>query len=330
MWARATSVLLFLLGGNTNAQSAEESSPSAQDSLCYRAALVDLACSKLPEHLAQRPNCLEARAAQQKCLEQALPEASAGRNGPSSASGAAPLALPAAIAPPESSPERPIPQGPGWAISPEGSATGAHADETKGRPKISPTANSSNVDRPAVDDEPVAAIRTGTSAKSDQEPALGSGGTVNETKTPLDSIPLVIAVIHATSNMKDSPNTFEVRCRGQRTELALSTDGAWVAPPGDTIQVDYQINDWPTVRQPWILSADRRTVTYNDDPVKLLRSMPNRATLRVTVADSANVRHEATFRLTQLAMIKRKMATACGWPRATTRRVHVPEARVAP
>jgi hypothetical protein len=121
----------------------------------------------------------------------------------------------------------------------------------------------------------------------------------------------VFGVIHSTSNVKDSPNTFEVRCRAQRAELAISTDGVWVAPPGNNIQVDYQINDRPTVRQPWILSADGKTATYNDDPVKLLRSMPNRATLRVTIADSANDRHEATFRLTRLAMIKRKIAAAC-------------------
>jgi hypothetical protein len=310
MWTRAASVLLLLfLGGNASAQSAEESSSSAQESLCFRAALVDLACSKLPEHLAQRSTCLEARAAQQKCWEQA--------NGPPSPSGAASLASPATIAPS-------VPQEPGRANSPEGSAAGTHADQIESPPKISPKANSANVDRPAVDDEPIAAIRADTSAKNREWPALGSGGIANETRTPLDNSPLVIAVIHSTSNVKDSPNTLEVRCRAKHTELALSTDGTWVAQSGKNIQVDYQINDWPTVRQPWILSANGKTVSYNDDPVKLLRSMPNRATLRVTVADTAIVRHEATFRLAGLTTIKRKMAAACGWPRATARRVHAP------
>lgn len=306
MWTRAVSVLLFLLGGNANAA---ENNPSALASLCYWTALVDLACSKLPEHLAQRSSCTEARAAQRKCLEQALPKASAGPSGPSS-SGAAPLALPAVITPPKSSPDRPV--GPGPANSPKGSADGARAYETETRPKISPEANPVDVDRVAVVDEPIAAIRA----------ARGGGEIVSERRTPLDDTLLVFGVIHSISNVKDSPNTFEVRCRAQRTELALSTDGVWVAPSdNNNIQVDYRINNGATVRQPWILSADGKTATYNDDPVKLLRSMPNRATLKVTIADSANVSHEATFRLTRLAMIKRKIAAACGWD-ARNRRAH--------
>jgi hypothetical protein len=339
MWTRPASVLLFLLDGGVNAQSAEQSSPSAQESLCFWAALAEVACSKLPEHFAQRSNCLEARAAQQKCLTQFLPEVTAGPSDPRSLSGAAALAPPAAIAPSspqrpapqdagiaplESSPERPVPQEPSRASSPESSADGVHVDETEGPPKVSPKASSANIDRPAVDDEPIAAIRADTSAKNREWPALGSGGIANETRTPLDNSRLVIAVIHSTSNVKDSPNTFEVRCRAKHTELALSTDGTWVAQSGSNIQVDYQINDWPTVRQPWILSVDGKTVSYNDDPVKLLRAMPNRATLRVIVADTANVRHEATFRLAGLTTIKRKIAAACGWPRATARRVHAP------
>jgi hypothetical protein len=328
MWTRVASALLFFLGGNTNAQSGEGSSLPAQN--CFRAALAELACSKLPEHLAQRPSCQEARAAQQKCLEQAPPEAFARPNDAPSPSGAATLGLPAA--PSKSSPERPARQGPGRANSAVGSADGDPGDETKSRPKMPPKANSANVDRPTVDDGPVAAIRADTSAKDEGGLAHGSGGVLNEeTKTPLHNGPLVTAIIRSTSNERDSPSTFEIRCRaGQRTELALSTDGVWVAP-NNSIQVDYQINDWPVVRQPWILSADGRTATYNDDSVKLLRSMPSRATLKVTIADSANVRHEATFRLTRLAIIKRKMATACGWPHTTPRRgVYVPQAQVSP
>jgi hypothetical protein len=319
MWKRAAIVLLFLLGGNTNAQTAEESNPSAPESLCFQVALVELACSKLSEYSAQPPTCLEARVAQQKCLKQAQPEASAGPNDRPSASGAASPALPAA--PPQSFPQGPVLQRPGRANSSEGSANGVHDTKLNSDPRISPKANSANVDRPAVDDEPVAAIRSDTA--KNEAPAPGNGGVVNETRTPLDN-PRVIAVIHSTSNVKDSPNTLEIRCQAQRTELALSTDGAWVAPDNG-IQVDYQINNWPTVRQPWILSADGKTVTYNDDPVKLLRSMPNRASLRVSIADSANVRHEATFRLTRLASIRRKMSAACGWTRGTARRAHVLE-----
>ena len=322
MWTRAVSVLLIFLGGNASAQSAEKSGPSAQDSLCYQAALVDLACSKLPERLAQQPNCVGARATQQKCLEQVLPEA-AGPNNRQSHSGPTPLAPSVAVASPETSPERLVPQESGRANSLKGSGAEAPADQTESPPKIPPKANSANIGRPAVDDDPTAAIRADSSAENREGRAFG--GIVNETQTLGPTSLVVIAVIHSTSNVKDSPNTFEVRCRAKRTELAILTDGAWVAQSGNNIQVDYQINDSPIVRQSWILSADGKSVIYNDDPVRFLRSMPNRATLRVTVVDIADARHEATFELAGLPTTKRKIRAACARMRPTASRVHVPE-----
>ena len=315
MWTRAVSVLLIFLGGNASAQSAEKSGPSAQDSLCYQAALVDLACSKLPERLAQQPNCVGARATQQKCLEQVLPEA-AGPNNRQSHSGPTPLAPSVAVASPETSPERLVPQESGRANSLKGSGAEAPADQTESPPKIPPKANSANIGRPEVDDDPTAAIRADSSAENREGRAFG--GIVNASL-------VVIAVIHSTSNVKDSPNTFEVRCGAKRTELAILTDGAWVAQSGNNIQVDYQINNSPVVRQSWILSADGKSVIYNDDPVRFLRSMPNRATLRVTVVDFADARHEATFELAGLPTTKRKIRAACARMRPTASRAHVPE-----
>jgi hypothetical protein len=303
MWKLAASILLFLLGGNVGAQSADGSSRSTQEP-CFWAALVEVACSKLPEHSGQRPSCLKARAVQQKCWEQAMPEASAGTDVP--LTGAAPLAPPeysaerpapqdaAAVAPPGLPQERQGLQGSGPANSPEGSADKAHLDETKSAPKISPKVNSANIDCPAVDKEPVA--RTDTPVKNDERLALRGGWLVSETS--LDNISLATAVIHSTSKMRDSPNTFAVRCRDRRTELMLSTAGAWVTPRGNNVQVDYQINDRRTIRQSWTLSTDGRTVTYTSDPIRLLRSMPYRTTLKVAIADIENVRHEATFQLT--------------------------------
>ena len=302
MWTRAASVLLIFLGGNASAQSAEKGGPSAPDSLCFQAVLVDLACSKLPERLAQQPNCLDARSAQQKCLEQVLPDASAGPNS-RSPSGPTLLAPPAAITSPEPSPERS-----GRANSVEGSGPEAAADQTESPPQIPPKANSANIDRAAVDDNPTAAIGAGSSA------------IVNEAQTPGDTSLIVIAVIHSTSNVKDSPNTFEVRCRPKRTELAILTDGAWVAESGNNIQVDYQINDSPIVRQSWILSTDGKSVIYNGDPVRFLRSMPNPGILRVTVADVADAHHEATFELAGLPTNKREIRAACARMRASASR----------
>jgi hypothetical protein len=135
----------------------------------------------------------------------------------------------------------------------------------------------------------------------------------------LDYSPLITAVIRSTSDVKDSPNTFAVRCRAQHTELSIRTDGRWGAPRGNELLVDYQINDQPIVRQPWILSTDGKTATYKNDPIELLRSIPEGATLKVALADNGNVRREATFELTGLSGVRQKVGTACKWPPVTTK-----------
>jgi hypothetical protein len=136
---------------------------------------------------------------------------------------------------------------------------------------------------------------------------------VSETTSPIDYSPLVAAVLHSTSNANGGPTILAVRCRAQHTELFIRTDGAWGVPHQYDLLVEYQINDRPVVRLPWILSTDGKTATYKYDPVELLRSMPEGATLKVAVADSGNVRREATFGLTGLSAIQEKVGTACKW-----------------
>jgi hypothetical protein len=142
---------------------------------------------------------------------------------------------------------------------------------------------------------------------------------VSETTSPIDYSPLVAAVRHSTSNAKNGPNILAVRCRAQHTELLIRTDGAWGVPHQSDLPVEYQINDQPVVRQPWILSTDGKTATYKHDPVELLQSMPEGATLKVAVADSGNVRREATFGLGGLSDIRHKVGTACKWTPLTAK-----------
>jgi len=114
--------------------------------------------------------------------------------------------------------------------------------------------------------------------------------------------------------VKDAPNTLAVRCSGPRTELLLRTEGAWRASRGSEIQVDYQINDQPFVRLQWTVSADGKTARYKDDAVELLRSLPEGARLKTSVLDSQGVGQEATFQLTGLDRVRKKIGLACKWP----------------
>ncbi len=161
-----------------------------------------------------------------------------------------------------------------------------------------------------------------TAPASPNEPPTGSAQNqpsdtawiVSETTSPVDYSPLITAVIHSMSSVKDAPNTLAVRCRGLRTELLLRTEGVWRAPRASEVQVDYQINDQPSVRLPWTVSADGKTAGYKDDAVELLRSLPEGARLKIGVFDRQGPGQEATFQLTGLDSVRKKIGLACKWP----------------
>jgi hypothetical protein len=162
-------------------------------------------------------------------------------------------------------------------------------------------------------------MRPETSGKKDDAPMPQRDWVVSETTSPVDYSSLVSAVIRSTSSEKDGPNSFAIRCRAQRTEVSLGTNGAWGMPRGNLLQVDYQIEDRPSIRQQWILATDGKTATYKDDAVELLRSIPDGAALKVAVADKDNVRREALFQLAGLSAVRQKIAAACKWTPATAR-----------
>ena len=161
-----------------------------------------------------------------------------------------------------------------------------------------------------------------TAAASPNEPPKGSAQNqpsdtawvVSETTSPVDYSPLVTAVIHSTSSAKDAPNTLTVRCRGLRTELLLRTQGAWRASRVSEVQVDYQVNDQPFVRLQWTVSADGKAASYKDDAIALLRSLPEGARLKISVFDGQALSQEATFQLTGLDSVRKKIGLACKRP----------------
>jgi hypothetical protein len=149
---------------------------------------------------------------------------------------------------------------------------------------------------------------------SAQNKPADTAWVVSETTSPVDYSPLITAVIRSTSSVKDAPNTLAVRCRGLRTELLLRMEGTWPASRASEVQVDYQIDDQPFVRLQWTVSADGKTASYKDDAVGLLRSLPENARLKISVFDRQGLGQEATFQLTGLDSVRKKIGLACKWP----------------
>jgi hypothetical protein len=64
----------------------------------------------------------------------------------------------------------------------------------------------------------------------------------------------------------------------------------------------------------WTVSADGKTASYKDDAVELLRSLPEGARLKIGAFDRQGPRQEATFQLTGLDGVRKKIGLVCKWP----------------
>ena len=150
------------------------------------------------------------------------------------------------------------------------------------------------------------------------EPAARSW-IVSETMSPVDYSPIISATTSSQPVAKDAPASFIIRCRGQRTDVLVSTEGSWRASRANELQVDLRVNDQPTSRTQWIASPDGRTAIFRDDAVRFLRSLPEGGRITVSVSDWQGTAHEASFQLTGLDVIRQKIAVACKWTPAAHR-----------
>jgi hypothetical protein len=339
MWALLAAVALILAGGAAQAQSADESESGLES--CFRAALAIAVCSEQSNNPEQRVDCLaKARADQLECINQAL--STAGNKPPENSSKtarSAPAASGAAMEAPDALKE-PAPADSVGSVPADDATAIERPDRTvepapkpmqanklsSMTPEPSGAIRPDRTPEPALEPmqankalEPSGEMRPETSGKRDDAPMPQPDWVVSETTSPVDYSPLVSAVIRSTAGENDGPNSFAVRCRALRTEVSLGTNGAWSVRRGNLLQVDYQIDDRPSIRQQWVLAADGKTATYKDDAVELLRSIPDGAALKIAVADKDNVRREATFQLAGLSAIRQKVAAACKWTPAPTR-----------
>jgi hypothetical protein len=142
---------------------------------------------------------------------------------------------------------------------------------------------------------------------------------VSETLSPIDYSPMITATTSSQPVAKDAPAIFIIRCRGQHTDLLVSTEGSWRASRANEVQVDLRVNDQPALRTQWIASPDGRTAIFRGDAVQFLRSLPEGGRITVSVSDRQGAAHEASFQLAGLNAIRQKIATACKWTPAADR-----------
>jgi hypothetical protein len=291
MRATLTAIVLSIVGSGACAQPANEGIKGLES--CFQAArLADAICSNAAND--QRLDCFQkARAAQLECLQHVPLGLSAGPPAapeiPTTGT-VSPTTPPATVRP--EMPRAVSPSMPTGVVSPKSPAGAVPAEMPNST--VSP-------DKSTVAVPPDAR-------------ALDADWVVSETTSPVDYSPAISAVIRSTSVQKDAPNALTIRCRQLRTELMLRTEGTWRISRASEVLVVYQINDQPFVSLQWAASADGKAAIYKDDAVNLLRSLPEGARLKINVLDGPGPGHDATFQLTGLDAVRKKIAMACKWP----------------
>lgn len=145
-------------------------------------------------------------------------------------------------------------------------------------------------------------------------PPRAQNWIISETTSPVDYKPQIAVQTMGRPATKDAPSSISIRCRASRTELMIATSPSWKQPPESEVKVVYQVNDNPSSEDRWRVAEGGRSLTFQGDVVRLLRSMPEDGRLLVRVYTGKNPPYESTFQLTGLDSVRRKLAPACGWP----------------
>ena len=142
----------------------------------------------------------------------------------------------------------------------------------------------------------------------------GPNWIISETTSPVDYRPQIAALTTARASSQDAPSSLAIHCRAQRTELIISTTGSWKQSSDGEVKVVYRINEEPPVEQRWRPADAGRSLAFQGDVVRFLRSMPDGGQILVKVYAGKSPPYESTFRLAGLDPIRRKIAATCNWP----------------
>jgi hypothetical protein len=141
-----------------------------------------------------------------------------------------------------------------------------------------------------------------------------SSWTISETTSPVDYAPIVTATTLSPGGSDGSSMQLAIRCRGGRTELAVT--GAAVSRKGEDYAISYRINDGEPVQLAAGSPSFGTGARFTGDAVRLLQSLPEAGGIVVRLSTQNGVAQEGFFSLVGLKTVREKIAAPCKWPNA--------------
>jgi hypothetical protein len=142
----------------------------------------------------------------------------------------------------------------------------------------------------------------------------GPNWIISETTSPVDYRPQIAALTTAHASSQDAPSSLTIHCRARRAALIISTMGSWKQATDGEVKVVYRINEEPPVEQRSKPAETGKSLAFQGDVIRFLRSMPDGGRILVKVHAGKAPPSESTFQLVGLDPVRRKIAAACNWP----------------
>ena len=147
---------------------------------------------------------------------------------------------------------------------------------------------------------------------ADQSSQPGGSWIISQTTSPIDYSPIATATT-ASRKIAGSPALrLSIRCRGGRTELAIS--GPEITPPGDDYFISYRVNDGQSVQFGGVAPSFGNGVAFKGDAAALLQSFPSEGELEVEVMPLRGNAQQGIFSLNGLETLRAKIGATCKWP----------------
>jgi hypothetical protein len=142
----------------------------------------------------------------------------------------------------------------------------------------------------------------------------GDGWVVSETTSPVDYSPIATATTSSRKVAGSSPMQLAIRCRGGRTELAVT--GPAIKGRGDDYFISYRVNGGQSVQLAGSTPTFGDGIAFKGDVVALLQSLPNDGEFAVRLLPVAGAELDGIFSLSGLEMLRTKIGATCKWPHA--------------
>jgi len=156
------------------------------------------------------------------------------------------------------------------------------------------------------------ALASGMASAQDAATEPGGGWVVSQTTSAVDYSPIATATIASRHVAGTTPLKLSIRCRGGRSELAIS--GGEITGPGDDYFISYRVNEGQSVRFGGVAPTFGDGVAFKGDAGALLQSLPAGGELTVLVISVKGSSQQGVFPLDGLERLRAKIGATCNWP----------------